>query len=179
MQRDHASAPAGSATSAEVVAKAAGEGGAASAGGLKFPKGDLLAQDKARRQARLAKARAERRTKRWIKQRRYKPRNQRRSDRLYLKWIERWPCALCGTFWGVRAHHEPAKGKGGCGDWHDHKTIPLCAECHIFGRMARHRMRFGSCEAWEQAVGISTSAIVERLRWLYLEIFPRRRKGRE
>lgn len=119
-----------------------------------------------RRQARLKAAREERKAKRgWkqIRRRRVRAWRTDREDPKYLAWIRTLPCAVCGR--SSEAHHEPRKGLGGGGDWHDRKTIPLCPDCHTMGPQARHH--FGKLSHWERAVGISAEAWISRLNAAY------------
>lgn len=98
------------------------------------------------------------RTRRWRKE---------REDRKYLAWIRTLACLAC-TRGPCVPHHEPPKGLGGGSDWHDRKTIPLCAECHIFGRRARHH--YGSLALWERLVGISVAGEIARLQQSYASL---------
>jgi len=61
-----------------------------------------------------------------------------RRDPGYLRWIRGLACEGCGEY-GVDPHHEPPRSHG---DWHDHRTVPLCRECHDL----RHRL--GARDFW-------------------------------
>ncbi len=74
-----------------------------------------------------------------------------RTEPEYLAWLATWPCLVC-NYGAVELHHEPAKMMGSGSDWHDRKTVPLCARHHrgtmvrniesSMGRHATSRARF-------------------------------------
>jgi len=117
---------------------------------------DTVAAARERRDARLA-AKDKPRTKMRLR-RRMSARRRERSDPAYLRAIHGLPCLVCGK--PGEAHHEPPKGMGGGGDWHDRKTVPLCDEHHKAGRDSRHRLGLA---AFEAAHGLNLEDEIARL----------------
>ena len=117
---------------------------------------DTVAAARERRDARLA-AKAKPRTKMRLR-RRMSARRRERSDPAYLRAIHGLPCLVCGK--PGEAHHEPPKGMGGGGDWHDRKTVPLCDWHHKSGQESRHQL---GKQGFEAAHGIDLEREIRRL----------------
>jgi hypothetical protein len=131
---------------------------------------DTVAQAEARRRQRIEARRAGRLQERLRAKRHRKkvpPWRRDREHRAYLDFVRNLHCAVCGRpstdDARNQAHHEPPKGLGGGGDWHDELTLPLCDSCHTLGPLARHGGRFATLEEWERAVGISAAECIARL----------------
>jgi hypothetical protein len=57
------------------------------------------------------------------------PKQIRVSDRGYLAWCRRQPCAFCPRPLGGEAHHTIKKGMGGA-TLRDDRAVPVCRRCH-------------------------------------------------
>lgn len=69
--------------------------------------------------------------------RRYKePKLEPDRDSLYLIWIRKQPCAICGVSRGVEAAHVGLRGLGK--KCPDRQVIPLCYLHHRMGPKAHH-----------------------------------------
>lgn len=69
--------------------------------------------------------------------RRKRERKAARRDKAYSAWLHTQPCCVCGRY-GIEQHHEPPRSHRG---WHDHKSVPLCAEHHR-GKDGRHTLGY-------------------------------------
>lgn len=84
-----------------------------------------------------------------------------REDPAYLDRVRKLPCCMCGKKTGCDPHHWPKRRKNGGGDWHDHKTIPLCRWCHTVGRYSFHQM-VGSLRVWENYHKVSIADLIHK-----------------
>lgn len=55
---------------------------------------------------------------------------KRQHDELYLRFLRRQPCCVCGDIVGVEAHHPRADVINGEGRVSDKWAVPLCAMHH-------------------------------------------------
>ncbi len=83
-----------------------------------------------------------------------------RRDPAYLMWVRGQQCLGCGRY-GCDPHHEPPRSHA---DWHDHKTVPLCRQCHD----RRHAM--GAVRFW-LAIEAMPSTVIGALRASYSQSF--------
>ncbi|WP_191965710.1 DUF968 domain-containing protein [Oryzomonas sagensis] len=56
------------------------------------------------------------------------PKDKPERSPMYLSFIRRQPCAMCGRLDGINSHHTEGGGMSTKGS--DFKTIPLCYLCH-------------------------------------------------
>ena len=66
------------------------------------------------------------------------------GDEMYLRWVRRQPCCVCGKFAPSDAHHRTGAGMGIKA--HDHETMPLCRTHH----RQLHDLR-GHFNDWERS----------------------------
>lgn len=96
--------------------------------------------------------------------RRKRARRRQQEDPAYLDFVRSFPCCICGEL-PVEPHHEPLKGAGGGGDWHDHKTVPLCQRHHNAGRQSRHGV--GSLLRFQEIHGVVLADVIAELNTAY------------
>src|ERR1041385_6644521 len=56
---------------------------------------------------------------------------------VYLRWIRRQPCVICGCTWGVEAAHTGPRGLSQRAS--DYSAVPLCRRCHQTGPHSYHK----------------------------------------
>jgi len=84
-----------------------------------------------------------------------------RRDKDYLRWLHTWRCLCCASY-AVEAHHQPRHSQA---DWHDRKTLPLCA-VHHRGKDGIHML---GVEGFERRWNISIEAEIAKLNAKYEE----------
>ncbi len=79
-------------------------------------------------------------------------------DKVYLAFIRKLPCVICGCRYGIEAHHAGIHGLGqkAC----DRSTIPLCPKHHRTGADSLHNL---GPRRFEQVHGIILADLVVRL----------------
>ena len=84
-------------------------------------------------------------------------------DAEYLGFVASFPCLVCGRKASV--HHEPPKSHAG--EWHDHKTVPLCWIHHDrHSPQGRHAL---GLEKFQNRFGLNLAVEVQQLRQLFME----------
>lgn len=88
------------------------------------------------------------------------PRKGPARDKEYKAWIRTQDCCACGVSGRSEAAHTGTDG-GMSVKASDYSCVPLCAQCHLRGPLAYHRI---GKRAFERVHGLCLASIAARLR---------------